>query len=314
MAKLEPSKQFKPSKAKVKEILEGYGLLFIDYQDLDKGVENTSLKVFTKDGVFVLRVLRIGKKSDSDLVRELDFMKYLRTDDLPVPEIFQTSSGKKFYKFKDNKGRIFKCVLMEFMPGKHVTKYSRLQLANLAQTTAKLENLGESYAEAYGIKAKPAYEYNLIKPKFKINNPSLKDFFNKAVKRKVRIIPPFNFGFHHVDLDNSNILFKGNKVSAILDFDDCMPATTVHDLAALVEDIVSTNLSIKDADYFLNEYSKYKILGDEIKYLKSLALIFSSYYAKIEIEVNGQKSKHIPNILKLGQLLEKWNSITYNKI
>lgn len=307
MPKLEQEKQFKPTEDKLRDICAAYGLTLVSYTLLDGGVENISVRVQTTTGIFVLRILRPGKKSDSALQREVDFMQYLEHEGLPVPKVYYTTRNTIVCKYRDG-DTVFRCVLMSYMPGVHVRKYSKPQLKNLATVVAQLEEVGEKYARLRKFPSKKVYRYfNIpLDATLKVTRTDLHAFFERAVMHTHVIRNSKFVGYHHADLDHRNMLFQGSRISALLDFDDAHVTTTEHDLAGLVGDIIWLNKNTEDADYFLKEYARRRKHSPAVEDIKKLVHIFSFFGVKMEIILWGQHGRGIAKTIAHEKRVAKW--------
>ena len=94
MNKLSPENLFVPSKKNVRGILARYNVPLTRFKHATSGIENLTLMVWSERKKYVLRVYPQKKKSDADILLELDFMSYLRNNGLPLPAIISSSENE----------------------------------------------------------------------------------------------------------------------------------------------------------------------------------------------------------------------------
>src|SRR5207248_10979863 len=96
MNKLRPQILFVPSQKSVRTILARYDLPLTRFEHASSGIENLTLLVWSRRKKYVLRVYPQKKKSDADILLELDFMSHLRNNGLPLPAIISSSDNQPF--------------------------------------------------------------------------------------------------------------------------------------------------------------------------------------------------------------------------
>src|SRR5438034_11527059 len=123
MNKLSPENLFKPTKHNVSAILAYYNLPLTHFEYAAHGIENLTLIVWSGTKKYVLRVYPQNKKSDTEIRLELDFMAYLRKNDLPLPAIISSSDNQPLLisEFDDKK---WQSVLMDYAEGTHPPAYT----------------------------------------------------------------------------------------------------------------------------------------------------------------------------------------------
>ena len=94
MNKLSPENLFVPSQKNVRAILAHYNLPLTRFLHATHGIENLTLFVWSRRKKYVLRVYPQKKKSDADILLELDFMAHLRNNGLPTPAIISSSDNE----------------------------------------------------------------------------------------------------------------------------------------------------------------------------------------------------------------------------
>src|SRR5437016_13154448 len=96
MNQLSPQDLFVPSLKSVRTILARYNLPLTRFEHASSGIENLTLLVWSRRKKSVLRVYPQKKKSDADILLELDFMSNLRNNGLLLPCIISSSDNQPF--------------------------------------------------------------------------------------------------------------------------------------------------------------------------------------------------------------------------
>jgi Ser/Thr protein kinase RdoA (MazF antagonist) len=228
MNKLSPENLFVPSKKNVRGILARYNVPLTRFKHATSGIENLTLMVWSERKKYVLRVYPQKKKSDADILLELDFMSHLRNNGLPLPAIISSSDNQPFvvYEFGNKK---WQCVLMEHAQGAHPTAYTPAVLDHMATLQAKMHTLGEQYAQTHNIPSgrsalrEASVTDGLLKNS--AGNSYFRDFLKRVNAFVVELHDSLPKGLSHFDYDIDNVLTKNGRVTAILDFGDmeCMP-------------------------------------------------------------------------------------------
>ena len=228
MNKLSPEHLFVPSQENVRAILARYNLPFTRFLPTTHGIENLTLLVWSQRKKYVLRVYPQQKKSDADILLELDFMTHLRNDGLPLPAIISSSDHQPLVVCELDQQK-WQCVLMEHAQGAHPEAFTPLLLDHMATLQAQMHTLGEQYAKTHNMKSGRAIlrvtsvTDELLKNS--ILESSLRNFLGRVKAFVVELHDSLPKGLSHFDFGIENILTKHDGVTAILDFGDmeCMP-------------------------------------------------------------------------------------------
>ena len=102
--------------------------------------------IWSGSNEYVLRVYPQGRRTDADILRELDFMAYVRHGDLPVPAVIPSLDGEPLVTC-DLDGQHWQCVLMERAPGEHLAALTPTLIDHMAHVQAVMHLLGERYAQ-----------------------------------------------------------------------------------------------------------------------------------------------------------------------
>jgi homoserine kinase type II len=204
----------------------------IDSRGVPAGSVNTHYLLETPKGKLFVKVDEI--KGESEVKREIDLLVFLRRHGFPCPE-----------PIPDRKGRLFreiggKCVsLYRYIDGHGLTpKHALAQVHNAGRALATLHTIGKAYkkgienrfnfermADLYtDVRARlPAYFKNVIR--------TLDDEAGYLQHHLESKLPK---GVIHGDLFPDNLLFKGQKIVGVLDFEAAGRGKFIYDMATAV--------------------------------------------------------------------------------
>jgi homoserine kinase type II len=249
------------------------------------GLVNFNFLLKTDKGEFVIRV--IGQKltlpKKEKLNYEFDLMEFLHERKFPylTPLPIRHKTGKRLNKINGKNFWVYRK-----LQGKSTTKLPNMvQLREIAKVLATFHK----YVKKFKIKKNgyPNYikwilnELNRANPKRnkdKIDDLVLKDkdFFKKIIQKEIKINYSKNVMALHGDLDATNVLFKNNKIVAIIDFDDFDFGPRIRDIAIALRDscTIRNKLDLKRTKVFLEEYKKVtKLTKEEEKLIPDMILV-----------------------------------------
>lgn len=228
MNKLSPENLFVPSQENVGAILAHYNLPLARFSRAAHGIENLTLFVWSGRRKYVLRVYPQGKKSDVDVLLELDFMSYLRNHGLPLPAIISSADNQLLLSYElDHKK--WQCFLMEYAQGVRPEAFTPALLDHMAALQAQMHLLGEQYAKIQNIPSERVALREIPGADELLKNAapqsSLRDLLERVNAFVVEFDEALPKGLSHFDFDIDNLLTKNDRVTALLDFGDmeCMP-------------------------------------------------------------------------------------------
>jgi homoserine kinase type II len=216
------------------DIVEDYGLVkLITANGISSGSINTHYLLETPRGKHLLRVDEV--KGELDVKRELDLLLFLRKHGFPCPQ-----------PLADRKGRLYrevdgKCLSVYRYYDGHVAHAERLaavHLENIGRVLADLHTIGKSYKK--GIDNRFSFErvadiYAEVRGRlpsyFKRIARTLGDEIDYLQNYLENKLPK---GIIHGDLFPDNLILKGDKVVAVLDFDAASRGKFIYDLATAV--------------------------------------------------------------------------------
>ncbi len=140
------------------------------------------------------------------------------------------------------------------------------KVSGIVVLSAHLNNKTKVLFEKYGCKAirliKEYKKLKKIEPKTNLDKLMINNlnFFEEVLKKAIRIKIPGKMIATHADISPTNVLFTGNKINALLDFDNIMISPRIHDVAVLVErtcfDWGSFTLNRKKFNILIRVYEK----------------------------------------------------------
>jgi len=213
-----------------------FGLHFFNPRPLTLGLLNLKWKVETEQGIFVLkqfskeRYERFGLEKVA-LEQEFALRVQLRQYEKGIPCPKLLAQEEKIIHMSPNGERF---VVMEFMSGDNLRPgmLNKEQMFSLGQVTARMHNLmndGSNGTQSATKFAPPSIEQRLKHWMAMANRAEGSEQFLNLVENQIRATEQFDLdffgscrpGWAHRDLWVENILYMGNQVSAILDFDRC---------------------------------------------------------------------------------------------
>ncbi len=291
------------SKTAISEILKNYS--FGDVKNfclIKNGFMHSNYFLQTSGGKFVLRIFE--SRTDDQAMLEAKILKKLKNSSVPVPLIISTNSGKLFSSYKEKRVAIF-----SFLEGSHVLEKN--------VTLAQIKNLGFAMGQLHSqlknfkpkeISSKEDYSIEYIKKillKIKKDYP---DFPRKLETSIVNIlnkikIPPLPKGINHGDMFDDNVLFLDNKISGVLDFDDCYYGNFLGDLGCgLVYWCINNKIDYQKCRNFVKSYESVRMLNVKEKmYLYEQTQIIALVHLVnlLEDKINWRKITRPAKVLNL---------------
>ncbi|MCR2820935.1 homoserine kinase [Lederbergia panacisoli] len=249
------------------QILSNYSLgNYLASAPFTTGTVQTNIKVQTTDGQFVFRYYE--NRSVQSVLFETNFLIYLSKHEFPSPKPFINKDGRFVGTYKEKP-----YVLFEYMEGEHSNDPNGIQKMQLIKLAAKLHNISKNYTPLY---KEFRLNYN-VKMCRELARQQSERFTTKTAVEKflwleqelTQLTLPESLpkGICHADFHFSNILYKDEKCSALIDFDDANYTYLLFDLVVLIEyeawrHDVDQYLNLNKAKEVILEYMKYRPLED----------------------------------------------------
>ncbi|TMB53142.1 MAG: homoserine kinase [Deltaproteobacteria bacterium] len=216
------------------EIVDDYGLAkLLAASGIAAGSVNTSYLLETARGKHLLRIDEV--KSELEVKRELDLLLFLRKHGFPCPQPIADRKGRHHREMHG------KCLtLYRYVDGHTVapTRLTAAQIENVGRVLADLHTIGKSYKK--GIDNR--FSYDRVADLYAQVRDRLPTYFKRIVRTlddEVDYLQGYlenklPKGVIHGDLFDDNVIFKGDKVVAMLDFEAACRGKFVFDLATAV--------------------------------------------------------------------------------
>jgi Ser/Thr protein kinase RdoA (MazF antagonist) len=289
----------------LKRILEKEELALYKMLPLKKGEENENYLLKKKDKKFVLRIL--NKKRDKflfntkNIINHINFesnlMKELHSKHFLVPVIKLTNiiRGKPYQ-------------IQTFLEGVHITpnKINETQAIAIGATLAKLHNTTKSIKTS--LKRMDLFSFEFEDKVIEKYGPRIIEKFGKEkfeilkekeeqLKKQLMQYPLDASCITHNDFFYWNIKFKGDKISAILDFDESSPGNPLSDLATTLMEFSFYKRKYYPKNYYniLNSYKQISFIPNTtlIKPLMLHRQLYNIFYALFYSFKRKKKSEEI---------------------
>ena len=221
-------------KRELAEVVEDHGLVkLLAAHGVAAGSVNTTYLLETARGKHLLRVDEV--KGELEVKRELDLLLFLRKHGFPCP---QPIADRKGHHCREAGG---KCLSVYRYYDGHVLRPERInagQLESIGRVLADLHTIGKSYKK--GIENRFSFErvaslYGEVRGRlpsyFKRIVRTLDDEVDYLQNYLETKLPK---GIIHGDLFHDNLIVKGDKVVAVLDFEAASRGKFIFDLATAV--------------------------------------------------------------------------------
>lgn len=223
-------------------------------------IENQNYKIVTTKGTYLLKLFEDADVPAKDIAFQNSLMAYLQARGVKVPKVITTRASETIALFQGRPVSLY-----EFVQGKHITKFSKKNLASIAKEIAKLHTV--------------LLDYKLEKKHKKSYYSGKAHGYAKGKKLRSTLI--------HADLGTDNILMKGGRVSAIIDFSNMHWGFLINDLATFALVFVNKQ-DLLYLPIFFAEYQKHlKLTEDE----KASLHFFMTEHTKGVVRWTKQQAK-----------------------
>jgi Ser/Thr protein kinase RdoA (MazF antagonist) len=255
--------KMKLTKQETEKIVKDYNLGRLkSIKPLSGGSVNYNFTLTTFKGIFVLRII-IKKLNLKKLNLEFKALEYLNEEGFPyqIPNPVKNNKGKYLSKLNDKNIWIY-----EKIRGKCVKSLNEVQLKNTIKALAiyhkhigKFKIKAKEENEIKGLKGR-LLKLSKVKPKNKLDRLMLKNL--SMIEQVYEKIKDKKFNENrlliHKDIHKKNLLFEGNQVISILDFENIRLSPRIMDIAYLIKTTVAygENRFMKRVNLIINEYDK----------------------------------------------------------
>jgi len=222
------------SRTELTDIVEDYGLGAVTgVSPVGLGPVNGSYCLETNRGRHLLRV--DTGKGELDVKRELDLLVYLRKHGLPCPQPLTDRKGRLY---RESRGQ---CVSLYRWLDPHAKRADRLtapRLETVGRALAELHVVGKSYKK--GIEGR--FTFERVAELYAALRERLPHYYRKVVRTLDDEITYLEHyleqklpkGIIHGDVRLDHLLFRGDKLVAILGFETACRGKFIFDLATAV--------------------------------------------------------------------------------
>ena len=251
------------SKPFLKELSDDYGLGRVaSATGIPEGSVNSNYVLEAAKGKFLLRVDEV--KGENELKREIDLLSFLRKHAFPCPHPMQDRTGR-FYRNFNNR-----CVsLFKYQEGKVLVpaRMKPSQLETIGHALGDLHVIGKAYKK--GIDNR--FSFERIADLYLTVRNRLPNYFRKICRTlddEVEYLTRYlegklPKGVIHGDIFSDNLLFRGEKLTAMLDFDAACRGKFIFDIATAVNALcfVDGSYSLDRFRYLLSGYESVRTLS-----------------------------------------------------
>jgi UDP-N-acetyl-D-glucosamine dehydrogenase len=206
-----------------------------------RGGKNEHFRVVTGEGQFFLR-RSYRSKSVADLIRQVELMSLLARRGLPVPRVVPTVAGAR-HAVAD--GRLW--VATEALNGAPYDAGNPAHLLELGRTLARYHQTVADLDAGAGEPA-PLVELRLRTARASLD-PFLRRRATEVIEELGRIAPDLPRLVIHGGARRGSVLFDGDRLSGLLDFDSAAPDVRVLDIAVAAHDVAKIYTSLGAEDH-----------------------------------------------------------------
>ncbi len=250
-------------KSFLEELADDYGFGHVlAVSGIPEGSINSIHLLETTKGKFVLRVDEV--KSESEVRRELDLLTFLRKHAFPCPHPVQDRTGRFYRECQGKCASVYK-----YCEGRApaVGRLRPIQLEAIGRALGELHVIGKGYKK--GIDNRFGFEriadlYLSVRGRlphyFRKVARTLDDEIDYLTRYLEGKLPK---GVIHGDLFADNLLFRGDKLTAVLDFDAACRGKFIFDIATAVNALcfIDGGYSLERFRYLLQGYETVRTLS-----------------------------------------------------
>lgn len=280
-------KYLKIKDTRISQLLdEKYGIKNPKITLIKRGVSNTNYIIVTNKAQYILRVCRFAVKNQ--VTNSVQFMFLEHGLSYCLPKVIPTIDGKLTTAYQQNP-----TFLMTLVPGKEVEARNVMnkQIKSLGESLAELHKLKCNFSEiSYTLTHEHvfnAYDEYVMKLVDRVNESEVIDSYISLMQKQhdilvnkiPKIIKRLPRGVVHNDLTAENVLFVGEKVSSIVDWEEVGDGILIFDIARAINAWFFSNgkFQIESIKSFINAYQKIRVFTNYEKDQLETALIYEAF-------------------------------------
>ncbi len=221
-------------KSMLDELADDYGFgRILSTHGVSQGAANSSYLLETNKGKFLLRIDEV--KSEMEVKREIDLLIFLRRHSFPCPHPIQDRKGCYYRDYDNNCLSLFKHSDGRILAPERLNSN---HLENIGRVLGDLHVIGKGYKK--GIDNRFSFE-RIADLYLNVRN-RLPHYFRKISRALDDEVEYLNHylegklpkGVIHGDLFADNLLFRGERLAAVQDFEAACRGKFIFDLATAV--------------------------------------------------------------------------------
>lgn len=250
------------TKAQVEGLIDKYPIgHLVNFERIkEQGFMNYMFVVKTNKGQFILRIAK-NTKEKKDLLFEINLLNLLKG--IPVPKYVKDKKGQYINRFKENNYSLYK-----YLEGKMPKKITKNLLKEMAYFLAKFHRQTKNFDITqqrfawYNFTNERADEFEQYMIKKLVGYKDEISYLKSEVLNN-RLPEKIPTGPIHVDMRRQNILAIGNKLTGVVDFDNCQMGPYILDLSMSIIWVCTKKdgLDYKKTYEFLKHYEKFRKLN-----------------------------------------------------
>lgn len=190
--------------------------------------ENYVFEVWRDGEPFILRLTHSTHRNKEELLAEIDWMEYLFTFGMNVPNVTPAKNGEIVVTFPAEDGTFFYGSLFSKVPGEQISvrseKFNQELFYQWGKTIGRMHHVTKSYKRNINIPSRPQWDEDelLMLEKYIPEEEDLVVANTKDLLQKLSFLEKNSdqYGLIHTDIHSGNFFYDGTDIH-VFDFDDC---------------------------------------------------------------------------------------------
>lgn len=287
-----------------------------DFIEISEGILNTNYLIKDRGKKYIFRLLE-GRRNTNEELKELELLSFLNKNDISCPQASINNLGKNHMFIKEKMGCLF-----NFIPGDKVSNIDCDVLKKIGSILGRLHNLSKDRSIERTRKIDLDFFHEKIS---KVDLKTILKEDHDLIMGRYKEVKKVDFsnlprGIVHNDIFPDNV-FMGEKLS-LIDFNDCIKAPLVIDLAIVINFWIKIKEFSKDKEnslikIFLDSYEgERKLILEEKILLKKMVLKMALTFIflrinKFCVEDNSDTNMEVKSYKDLLILLEEETNEIY---